>query len=182
MRYSVLVRQQLKARLEHLGWSQRHLAREIGVTPQTLNDLLTGKRDLLGDTLEAALRVLQLQPRLMPLETDLQAVQDRARLYAIRLFPQAGSVKQEGFATSVGWLCTGNPKGLLRTVRALAVQDQLAPVLSFEEAVTAALPLVFGPLGAVHREVAKQIPEGDDRWDAQAIAVWQLEDPQTLGQ
>lgn len=157
--------------------SQGVIARARGVRVQTVNDVLRGKKPLLGNTLVGILEHSRARLVVAEFEPQAQVIYERAFAYGLGLFPKASLEKHTALASGVAWLCTGDPKGLSRSVRALAVQDQLSPILSFEQALCGALPLVYGALGEAHRRVVPQNPEGDDPWDAVQVRVWRAEDP-----
>lgn len=175
------LREQLRAWLRARGLSQGQLARARGVRVQTVNAVLRGKKPLLGNTLVGILEHSRARLVVAEFEPQARLVYERAFAYGLGLFPKASLEKHSALASSVAWLCTGDPRGLLRAVRALAVQDQLSPILSFEQALCGALPLVYGPLGPLHRGVVAQNPEGDDPWDAVQVRLWQAEADQPSG-
>jgi transcriptional regulator with XRE-family HTH domain len=47
-------------KLDELGWNQRRLAKEMGVTPQQVNKIVSGKENLTIDTLVKLQRILEM--------------------------------------------------------------------------------------------------------------------------
>ena len=109
------------------------------------------------------------------LEDDPQVVSDKAFAYGFKLFPKAPWERHQTFGSVVAWLTTGDTKPLTHTLRSLAVQQHCSPVLSLEQAVFAALPLVYGELTPAHKAVVALGSEGDDFWDARQITLWRAE-------
>jgi HTH-type transcriptional regulator / antitoxin HigA len=83
----------LREELEARGWTQGDLAEIIGRSQPAVNELITGKRGITPDTalaLSAALGTspefwmnLQMTYALAHAETDVQAIQKRARTFAL---------------------------------------------------------------------------------------------------
>ena len=169
------LRQQLRQGLKRQNLTQGDLARARRVKPQTVNLVFTGKRPIIGQTLEATLESLQARLVVSRLEDDPDAVSKKAFSYGYHLFPKAPRERHEAFCSCVAWLTTGEVKDLKNSLRSLAVQSQLSPILSFEQAVCAVLPLVYGSLTEIHRSVVEQGTQGDDWWDSRQVILWRQE-------
>lgn len=169
------LREQLERMMKLRKVSQGDVAAARGVRRQTVQAVLKGKKPIIGETLEAALEVLQARLVVSRLENDPERVRDRAFAFGVKLFRKESAVRHETLGTTVAWLCTGETGLLNNTLRSLAVQALFSPILSYEQALAAALPLVYGPLSEVHRGAVALGPEGDDFWDSRQVIVWKTE-------
>ena len=170
------LRRQVLEGLKTKGVSQLEVARKRGVSRQTVNEVLTGKRPVINETLEATLELMGGRLEVVEVEADAEELYKRAFSYGYRLFPKADLSLHTAFAAGVVWLCMGeNPRDCW-TVRFLAIRDRSGGSrMSFEWAVTLAMPLAYGPLGEEHKKVIDQNPQRDDRWDAQQVKIWKAE-------
>lgn len=169
------LRGQLERLMKLKKVSQGDIAAARGVKRQTVQAVLKGNKPILGETLVGALEVLQARLVVSRLEEDPIQVRDRAFAYGVKLFRKDSSVRHETFGAVVAWLCTGETRLLNNTLRSLAVQGLFSPILSYEQALVAALPLVYGPLTEAHREAVALGPEGDDWWDSRQVILWRTE-------
>lgn len=180
MNRSQNLREQILQRMRELRVSQGDLARAQGVSPQNVNAVIKGTRPLINKTLESTLETLEARLALVPLDSDPTSVADRAFVYGFRLFPKASRERHQSLASVTAWLTTGKTEGLSNSLRSLAIQSLYQPLLSFEEALCKALPLIYGPLEEAHRAVANLGSEGDDWWDSRQIEIWKVEAQQKL--
>ncbi|MDX2007106.1 MAG: hypothetical protein SFU83_17850 [Meiothermus sp.] len=78
MKRSDDLRRQLRAAIKASPYkTQGRVARALGITPQTLNDVLGGKRPILNATHEGALEVLGYRVVIKPLKHDPERVHQR---------------------------------------------------------------------------------------------------------
>ena len=172
MNHSADLRAQLERLLEANGISQYRLAQYRSVSPQAVHQALSGPSPIVAPTVEAVLELTQHRIALAPQETDRQAVYDRALTYGHRLFPKSPPEHHHSFAGCVAWLATGDTTDLSNTLRSLAVQQLYRPTMTFADAVMGCLPLVYGPLEDIHRQVALLGSQGDPHWDRVQLEMW----------
>ena len=169
------LRGQLERKMKEKGVTQGDVARTRGVKRQSVGQVFTGKRPIIGETLEGTLDLLEARLVVSALEADPQAVRDRAFMYGFKLFLKEPSERHETLGATVAWLTTGEASVLNNTLRSLAVQNLHSPLLSYDQAICAVLPLVYGPLTEDHKAVVGLGSEGDDWWDSRQVILWRTE-------